>query len=202
MKHAVVAVGASAGGPAALHQILSKLDRNFSLPIVITQHITPGFVDGMVRWLDDASALKVKVAEHGEPLRQGVVYVAADEHHLTIAADRTIALSDEPLVAGHRPSATMLFKSVAKAYGAGVLAIILTGMGKDGVDGLAAIRNAGGTVIAQDEKSSAVFGMPKAAIDAGCTDEIISLDGIIARIWAAGRPNGVQGGNHGTIIGR
>jgi len=194
VKHAVVAVGASAGGPAALHQILSRLDADFALPIVITQHITPGFVDGMVRWLDDASPLRVKVAEHGEPLRDGVVYIAADGHHLTVARDRTIALSAEPLVAGHRPSATMLFKSVAKTYGAGVLAIILTGMGKDGVDGLAAIRNAGGTVIAQDEESSAVFGMPKAAIDAGCTNEIISLDGIIARIWAAGRPNGVQRG--------
>jgi two-component system, chemotaxis family, protein-glutamate methylesterase/glutaminase len=194
MKHAVVAVGSSAGGPAALHEILSRLDRDFALPIVITQHISPGFVDGMVRWLDDASALKVKVAEHGEPLRDGVVYVAADNHHLTIAKDRTIALSDEPLVAGHRPSATVLFKSAAKAYGAGVLAIILTGMGKDGVDGLAAIQSAGGTVIAQDEKSSAVFGMPKAAIDAGYTDEIISLDGIIARIWAAGHPNGVHKG--------
>ncbi len=194
MKHAVVAVGASAGGPAALHQIFSHLDRDFSLPIVVTQHITPGFVDGMVRWLDDASELKVKVAEHGEPLRDGVVYMAADEHHLTIAPNRTIALSDEPLVAGHRPSATMLFKSVAKTYGAGALAIILTGMGKDGVDGLAAIRKAGGTVIAQDEKSSAVFGMPKAAIDAGCTDEVVPLDGIIARIWAAGHPNGVHRG--------
>jgi len=194
MKHAIVAVGASAGGPAALHQILSKLDRDFALPIVVTQHITPGFVDGMVRWLDDASQLKIKVAEQGEPLRDGVVYMAADDRHFTIAPDRTVSLTSEPLVAGHRPSATMLFKSVAKAYGASVLAIILTGMGKDGVDGLSAIRKAGGTVIAQDEKSSAVFGMPKAAIDAGCTDEIVSLDGIIGRIWAAGHPNGIHRG--------
>lgn len=192
MKHAVVAVGASAGGPAALHEIFSKLDREFALPIVVTQHITPGFVDGMVRWLDDASELKIKVAEHGEPLREGIVYMAGDDRHLTIAPNRTVSLTSDPLVAGHRPSATMLFKSVAKAYGAGVLAIILTGMGKDGVDGLSAIKKAGGTVIAQDEKSSAVFGMPKAAIDAGCTSEIVPLDGIISRIWAAGHPNGIH----------
>lgn len=192
MKHAVVVVGASAGGPAALHQILSQLGGDFGLPIVITQHITPGFVDGMVRWLDDASRITVKVAERGEPLREGVAYIAPDGHHLTIASNRTVSFSDDPLVAGHRPSATMLFASAAKAYGASVLAIILTGMGKDGVDGLAAIRSAGGTVIAQDEQSSAVFGMPKAAIDAGYADEVISLDGIIGRIWAAGQPNGAH----------
>lgn len=202
MKPAIVAVGASAGGPAALHQILSRLDANFALPIVITQHITPGFVDGMVRWLDDASPIKVKVAERGEALRQGVAYIAPDGHHLTIGADRTVKFSDEALVAGHRPSATMLFASAAKAYGAGVLAVILTGMGKDGVEGLAAIRRAGGTVLAQNEESSAVFGMPKAAIEAGCTDEVISLDGIISRIWAAGRPNGITGGSRGTFTGR
>jgi len=194
MKHALVAVGASAGGPAALHQLVSHLGRDFALPMVITQHITPGFVDGMVRWLDDASELKVKVAEHGEPLKGGVVYMAADDRHLTIASDRTISLSNEPLVAGHRPSATMLFASVAKVYGSGALAIILTGMGRDGVDGLAAIRRAGGTVLAQNEESSAVFGMPKAAIEAGCADAVMSLDDIIARIWAAGRPNGVHRG--------
>ncbi|MGH7716304.1 MAG: CheB methylesterase domain-containing protein, partial [Vulcanimicrobiaceae bacterium] len=114
--------------------------------------------------------------------------------HLTIASNRSLAYADGPLVAGHRPSATMLFASAAKAYGAGVLAVILTGMGKDGVEGLAEIRRAGGTVLAQNEQSSAVFGMPKAAIEAGCTNEVISLDGIISRIWAAGRPNGVHRG--------
>jgi two-component system, chemotaxis family, protein-glutamate methylesterase/glutaminase len=190
MKHAIIAIGASAGGPAALHGILSCLGSEFALPILITQHITPGFSEGMVRWLDESSGVKVKLAEHGEGLRNGVAYIAADGHHLTLAKDRTIALSEEALVAGHRPSATKLFSSVAEVYGPSVLAVILTGMGKDGVEGLAAIRRAGGKVIAQDEKSSAVFGMPKAAIDAGYADEIISLDDIIARISAAGRPNG------------
>lgn len=190
MKHALVALGASAGGPAALYEILSHIGRDYPLPIVITQHISPGFVDGMVRWLNDATSLTVKVAEHGEPLREGIAYVAADDRHLTIARNRTIALSADPLVDGHRPSATVLFDSVAKVYGASALAVILTGMGKDGVAGLAAIRKAGGTVIAQDEKSSAVFGMPKAAIEAGYAHEVISLDRIVERLLDAGRRNG------------
>lgn len=180
----VVAIGASTGGPAALYSILTSLRAPFPQPIVITQHISPGFVRGMVSWLDEAARVKVKLAQHGEMLRANTAYIADDERHLTVLADRTIALVDGPIVDGHRPSATVLFQSVARAYGPRGMGVILTGMGRDGVDGLQAIHRAGGAVLAQDEKSCAVFGMPKAAIEAGLADAVLPLEVIAEELNA------------------
>jgi two-component system chemotaxis response regulator CheB len=158
------------------------------LPILITQHIARGFVNGMVRWLDEAAPLKVKLAEHGASLQPSTVYVAGDDRHLTVLPDRTIALTEDPPSDGHRPSATVLFRSVAQAFGPKALAVVLTGMGRDGADGLDAVHRAGGLVFAQDEPSSAVFGMPKAAIDAGLTDLVLSLDAIADQLTLTAMP--------------
>ena len=184
-RAAVVAIGASTGGPAAIHQILSDVAPSFPVPLLITQHISPGFVAGMVRWLDEETALRVKIAEEGEPLRGGVVYVAGDQLHLTVARDHTVALTASEPVDGHRPSVTKLFCSVAEAFGPRALAVILTGMGTDGAKGLGAVRNAGGRVIAQDRETSAVFGMPQAAIVAGLADTVLPLEQIAGELMSA-----------------
>ncbi len=178
----VVAVATSTGGPAALHHVLSQLPGEFPAPILVVQHITAGFVSGLADWLGTASKLRVKVAEHGEPLSPKTVYLAPDHLHLGVSGRRTIALSDAPPVGGFRPSATFLFEAVARAFGASALGVILTGMGEDGVEGLKAVRQVGGRVIAQDEGSCVVFGMPGAAIAAGLADLVVSLDSLPARL--------------------
>lgn len=181
----IVAVAASTGGPAAFHQILGALPEDFGAPILVTQHLSSGFVEAMVRWLDGTAALTVKVAENGERLNPGTVYVAADGHHLTASREGTIELSDAPPAGQHRPSATVMFESVAASFGRTALGVVLTGMGADGVAGLAAIRRAGGAVFAQDEATSVVFGMPRAAIEAGVVDRVLPLEGIARHLVAA-----------------
>jgi two-component system chemotaxis response regulator CheB len=177
----VVAVATSTGGPAALHRLLSDLPGDFPVPILVVQHITRGFTDGLADWLNKVSPLHVKVARDGEPLAAHDVYLAPDDRHLGVAGG-AVALSGLPPVEGFRPSGTYLFESAAQAFGAATVAVILTGMGEDGVAGLRAVRQAGGRVIAQDEKSCAIFGMPGAAIAAGLVDAVLSLDAIAARL--------------------
>jgi two-component system, chemotaxis family, protein-glutamate methylesterase/glutaminase len=177
-----VSIGASTGGPAALRGIFAGIPAGLEAPILVTQHISTGFSEGMVSWWNAAGPLHAKIAEHGEPLRNGTIYLAPDEGHLTIADDYAIAISHAPPSGGHRPSASVMFRSAAERFGAGALAVILSGMGRDGVDGLEHIRHAGGIVCAQDEASCAVFGMPKAAIDAGVVDFILPLDAISRHI--------------------
>jgi len=174
----VVALAASTGGPGALQRILAGLPATFPVPILIIQHIARGFIEGLANWLDDASALRVKVAEAGETALPGVVYVGAEDRHLGITTKGHIVLSADPPIGGFRPSATYLFQSVAEAFGGSALSVILTGMGQDGANGMRAIRERGGTVIAQDEATSIVFGMPKAVIEAGLADQILPLSAI------------------------
>jgi two-component system chemotaxis response regulator CheB len=172
----VVAIAASTGGPAAIHRILSGLPSSFPLPILIVQHISRGFTPGFADWLDKASALRVKIAEEGEALQPGTAYVAVDDHHLCVTTSRRVHLSGAPAVGGFRPSGTVLFESVAMAYGRGAVAVILTGMGRDGVDGLRAIRGAGGRTFAESEQTAIVNGMPGAAVEAGLADVVLNLD--------------------------
>ena len=178
----VVAIAASTGGPAALHRILTALPADFPLPILVVQHISRGFSPGFASWLDKASPLRVKLAEEGEALRPGTVYVAGDDHHLCLAADRRVHLSTAEAVGGFRPSATVLFESVAAAFGRRAVAVILTGMGRDGVDGLRAIRRAGGRTVAESEATAVVYGMPAAAVSAGLADFILPLDEVCAAV--------------------
>lgn len=178
----VVAIGASTGGPATLRAMFAALPAGLDAPVLVTQHISSGFSDGMVNWWNAAGPLRAKIAEDGEQLAPGTIYVAPDDRHLTISPALAIAISDAPPSGGHRPSASVMFRSAAERFGAGTLAVILTGMGRDGVDGLAEVRRAGGRVYAQDEASCAVFGMPKAAIDAGLADFILPPDAISRHI--------------------
>jgi two-component system chemotaxis response regulator CheB len=173
----VVAIAASTGGPPALSQILSELPADFRAPVLVVQHIAEGFAEGLAKWLGASSRLAVKVAEEGEQLAPGHVYLAPDGRHLGVRGD-VVELSDAPPIDGFRPSGSYLFESVAKSFGPAALGLILTGMGRDGVRGLAALRAAGGTVVAQDQDSSVIFGMNGEAVLAGLTDEVLPLDAL------------------------
>ena len=170
---ALIAIAASTGGPGVLREILSALPSDLSVPIVITQHITQGFVQGFANWLNGATDLDVAVAEDGEPIAAGRVLIAPDDVHLTVTPGGRVRLVDSPPLKGLRPSATLLFESVAKSYGSSAVAVVLTGMGDDGASGLEDLQRAGGTIIAQSESSCVVFGMPKAAIERGIVDHIL-----------------------------
>lgn len=178
----VVAIGASTGGPAALHRVLASLPARFSAPILVVQHIAAEFVNGLAHWLGSHTEVRVKVAADGEPLRPRTAYLAPDHYHLGVRPGDEILLSPTPPIGGFRPSATYLFESVAKVYGAAATGVILTGMGRDGVDGLRAVRAAGGLVIAQDEESSVVYGMPGEAVAAGLADAVLPLQEIGPRL--------------------
>ena len=185
---AVLALAASTGGPAAIHLILSALPAGFPLPILIVQHISQGFTPGFADWLDKASALTVKLAQEGEELLPATAYVAVDDHHLTVTAAGRVHLSRSAPVGGFRPSGTVLFESVAAAYGRSAAAVILTGMGRDGVDGLRAVRDAGGRTLAESERTAVVNGMPGAAIAAGLADYVLPLDQIALTLAGFGVP--------------
>lgn len=174
---AVVAVAASTGGPAALATILAQLPRDLPTPVLVAQHIAAGFGLGFAKWLATTTPLAVRIAEDGEPLAPGTVYVAPEDRHLGVSR-RRIQLSDEPPVHGFRPSGTHLFASVAREHGARAAGFILSGMGSDGAAGLARVRAAGGYTAAQSAASSVVFGMPRVAIESGAAAHELDLEEI------------------------
>lgn len=178
----IIAITASTGGPAALSNILSQLPANLSVPIVIVQHISPGFTAGLAAWLATTCKRDVRVACEGEPLMPGAVYFAPEGRHLGVRGRTSLTLSDEPPIGGFRPAGTFLFESVAQSFGSDMAAVILTGMGDDGVQGLCAVRTAGGAVIAQDEATSVVFGMPGVAIANGLVDDVLPIESIAGRL--------------------
>lgn len=180
----VAAIVASTGGPAALKWILSELPHDFALPILLVQHIAHGFVNGLADWLGAATQLRVKVARDRERVHPGTVYIAPDNQHLGVREDETILLSAAPHVGGFRPAGSFLFESVARTYGSSALAVIMTGMGSDGVDGLRSVQAAGGQSVAQDESSCVVYGMPREAVRAGVVDAILSPREIIEYLIA------------------
>jgi two-component system chemotaxis response regulator CheB len=187
----VVAVASSTGGPAALATILGSLPADTPVPILVVQHITVGFHQGLADWLDRVSPLAVCLARDGQPLRGGQVLIAPPDAHLGVTTSATAALTHGPSIGGHRPSATHLFRTVAAAFGDGALGVVLTGMGDDGVEGLRALKAAMGLVFAQDETTSVVFGMPREAIARGVVDHVLPLDqmaGAIAAACTDGRP--------------
>jgi two-component system chemotaxis response regulator CheB len=185
----LVAIGTSTGGPAALHRILIDLPREFDVPIVAVQHMARGFIDGLVKWLGGSVALKVTSPAHGEELVAGTVYIAPDDRHLGVSAEGRALLASTAPLGGFRPSVDYLFDSCARAYGSSLVAIILTGMGQDGVEGLATVKERGGRVIAQDERSSVVFGMARQAISRGYVDETLPLDAIGTRLLTLVEPS-------------
>lgn len=178
----VVVIGASTGGPPALAIILKRLPADFPFPIAIVQHIAPGFITGLARWLNDESPLPVKVAMNEEEHRAGAVYLAPDNYHLEIGTDKNIFLNAGPPVRGHRPSVDQLMASAAHSYGRQAVGVLLTGMGSDGAEGLKKIREAGGKTIVQDEATSLVFGMPREAARRGAAEIVSPLEKIADEI--------------------
>jgi two-component system chemotaxis response regulator CheB len=160
----LVAVGASTGGPLALQILLSNLKPDFGAPLVIVQHISPGFADGLVEWLGRSTAMPVRLAAHGEATQPGVAYIAPEDSHTTVRADGKIALSNAPLENGFRPAVACLFSSVAVQFGRHAAGLLLTGMGADGARELKAMRDAGALTMVQDRASAAVHGMPGEAL--------------------------------------
>lgn len=178
----IVAIAASADGLKALIEILSALPSNFPVPILIVKHISPKYPSFLTQILNRHTSLTVKPAEDGEKLYQSVVYIAPPDYHLLVTPSGTISLSQSPKVHFVRPSADVLFESVAQSYKERAIAVVLTGGDSDGSKGVEAIKKMGGIAIAQDRATSTVFGMPAAAIATGCVDFILPLPEIAGAI--------------------
>lgn len=177
-RRQIVAVGASTGGPAALNTFLKSLPATFPLPIVIVQHMSAGFLKGLINWLQSGCALSIVTASKGQRIQPSTVYFAPDGCHLELHRRQILTLNHKPPVNYVRPSVNVLFESVAQIYRAATIGILLTGMGEDGAIGLKTIHDHGGLTIAQDQRSSVVYGMPKAAVDLGAVDHILPIDQI------------------------
>lgn len=174
----IVAIGASTGGPMALQEILNHLPSNFPLPIVCVQHISLGFLDGLISWLGMGCQLPIQIAKSGTRPQPGHIYFPSERQHLTLDSEGRFVHSEDPPIDSHRPSVTKTFVSIAEFYGRRALGILLTGMGRDGADGMNAITQAGGMTIAQDETTSVVFGMPKEAIALGAARYVLPIQKI------------------------
>ncbi len=184
----LVGIAASTGGPNAIRKVLGGLPADFDTPILVVQHIASGFSEGLATWLHDSTSRPVTLARHGEPATRGGCYVAPDGKHLGVSTDGKLLLSDAAPIEGFRPSASFLFSSMAASNGAMTIGVILTGMGSDGVTGLRALKDRGGLVIAQDEATCDVFGMPGAALRAGLAPAGTPIDHIADRLVEALSP--------------
>jgi len=181
-KRDIIAIAASTGGPMALQQLLSNLPENLPIPIVITQHMPKDFTAPFAKRLDSICKLIVVEAEEGMDLKAGHAYIAPGGNHLVVKrrSDGTpyCGLSDAPPVLSVKPSANIMFLSVIDEFGGNVVVVILTGMGRDGADGAAGLRAKGAHIIAESQETCVVYGMPKAAVDAGIVDELLPLSDI------------------------
>ena len=177
MRFPVVGVAASTSGPQALRTLLSGLPADFKAAVLVAQHLSDGFVERLVAWLQQFVALPVRIAQEGMPLRAGVVYLAPDGRHITVRENR---LSTPQACSNDlwRPSANALFLSMAQHWRTLSVAVVLTGMGKDGTEGALAVRQAGGRVIVQDPDDAPVNGMPRAVIERGAYDIVLPLKAI------------------------
>lgn len=188
----VIGIAASTGGPAVLARVLRVLPAGFPVPILVVQHIAEGFDAGLAHWLAGETALRVKLARDGEHLAPGTAWIAPNGKHLGVARDR-VRLFDGAPVKGFRPSGSVLLSTIALEYGAAAAGLVLSGMGDDGVEGLAEVRARGGWTGAQGPHSCAVFGMPRAAIERGAAERTIELDDLapsllrLARVFALER---------------
>ena len=176
----LIAIAGSTGGPPALQKILKALPLNFKIPILITQHILPGFLEKLVVWLRQTTGRDIACVRNGAFLEfnSGKIWFAPDNAHLVLNTGFKLTLDESTGLNAHKPSADVMFESVARTAGSDALGIILTGMGSDGARGLKKLHDAGAVTLAQDESTSVVFGMPKAAIDLKAATLILSLDQI------------------------
>ncbi len=182
----IVAIGTSTGGPRALQEVLTRLPGHLPCPTIVVQHMPPGFTRSLAERLNSLCALTVKEAEDNEKLVAGTVFVAPGDYHMTVRKDGSgayVKLNKEPAIGGLRPAVDPMMASVSENFGAKTVGVILTGMGHDGAKGMQAIKRLKGLTIAEDQSTSVVFGMPKAAIEAGVVDNILPLpqvaDGIV-----------------------
>jgi two-component system chemotaxis response regulator CheB len=185
----IIAIVASTGGPSALSTILGAMPEDTPVPIVIVQHIGMGFDEGLVNWLDGVTPLSVRLGSGGRKLLPGEVVIAPHGQHMGVSRTKRVDLSMDEPIGGHRPSGNFLFRSLVPTYGANALGVLLTGIGDDGARGLLELKQAGGRAVVQDEASSVVYGMPKAASELGAADVIAPLNEIAAILMTAMRRN-------------
>ncbi|ADJ64505.1 chemotaxis response regulator protein-glutamate methylesterase [Herbaspirillum seropedicae] len=180
----LVAVGASAGGPAALATLLKAIPQGFAGAVVIVQHIDAAFAPGMAQWLQQQSALKVGLAQEGQAPQRGAVLLAASNRHLVVKEGGRLGYVEGAPNDVYRPSVDVFFQSIVRHWPGKVAGLLLTGMGRDGAAGLKALRDSGAHTMAQDQKSCAVYGMPKAAVALNAAVEVLPVTGMAARLQA------------------
>ncbi len=200
-----VAIGISTGGPQALEYLLAQMPPDFPGTILVVQHMPSGFTEMFAKRLDELCALRVKEAQSGDVLQAGRVLVCPGSRHMTVKRlpmGDVVVLNDDPLVNGHRPSVDVLFHSLAQEFGRMSVAVLMTGMGDDGAQGLGEVKKAGGMTIAQSEESCVVFGMPKAAIERGYATRVVGLEVLASTLQAlCGRGNGqAENGGAGKAL--
>lgn len=182
LKPEIIVIGASTGGPQAINELFAQLPSNFPVPVICVQHICSGFLQGFIDWLSSSCRLPIQMAKPGDKPKPGRIYFPPEQQHLELDDRGRFICFDSPPLDGHRPSITVTFKSAAKFYGRATVGILLTGMGKDGAEGLQYIAQAGGLTIAQDEASSIIFGMPKEAIELGAAKLILPIHAIAPKL--------------------
>jgi two-component system chemotaxis response regulator CheB len=196
----LVAIGVSTGGPQALQYALSQLPPDFPGSLVIVQHMPENFTEMFARRLDEICAIRVKEAQSGDLLLAGRALICPGNRHIKVKRlplGDVAVLSDEPRINGHRPSVDVLFRSVADEFGASALAVLMTGMGEDGAQGMGTVKAAGGMTIAQSEDSCVVYGMPKAAIERGYATRVVDLDALANTLIAQCTPEQQKAGAAG-----
>jgi two-component system chemotaxis response regulator CheB len=179
---AAVVIASSTGGPKALSRLFSLMPADFPVPIVVVQHNSSGFDKGFVQWLGDYTPLEVRLAEEGESPAKGKIYIAQTDKHLEMRPDIlggfSLTYTDGELENNQKPAADVLFRTAAVSLGQSLVSVVLTGMGSDGAEGTRKVKEMGGITLAQDEESSLIYGMPRAAWETGCVDRVLPLDRI------------------------
>ncbi|MDB4970541.1 MAG: cheB [Myxococcales bacterium] len=181
----IVVVGVSTGGPAALGRFLPRFPADTSLALLIVQHLPAGFTAPLAERLDSMSAIRVREAADGDRPEAGLALIAPGDRHLEVLPDGTLRTNEDPEVNGVRPSADVTMRSAALVFGRRVVGVVMTGMGKDGAEGMRSIKQAGGATLVQDEATSVIWGMPRACVDAGCADRVVPLDALADAVRTA-----------------
>jgi two-component system chemotaxis response regulator CheB len=181
-QHPLVMIAASTGGPATLMRLMPRFPKNFPAPVVLVQHMPATFTSQLSVQLTEISQIRVKEAENNEALQSGTFYICPGSHHLRISVNGRIKLDEGERISGYRPNADVAFESAAAYAGSNVIAVVLTGMGNDGAKGVQSVKAARGAVLAQDEATSVIFGMPAEAIRTGVVDQVVGIDEMYAAI--------------------